>query len=115
MTGIVGLMISYMKGQGIYETFKVKYINKEALHSIIPLGEENSTLVVDSEGEEEVWFEVEDRSSVITAHNQDTWKWIFRTLVPLAATATHSSMLARNVQHCWLSFRRNKEETSKYN
>jgi hypothetical protein len=38
------------------------------------MGEEISTLRVDSkeEEEEEVWVEVEDRSSVITVHNQDT-------------------------------------------
>jgi hypothetical protein len=44
-------------------TFKVKYSKKETLHSITPLGEETSTLKVDSEEEEEeeVWFEVENR------------------------------------------------------
>jgi hypothetical protein len=52
MIGIVGLTISYMKGQGIYTKFKVKYSKKEELRSIIPLGEETSTLVVDSEEEE---------------------------------------------------------------
>jgi hypothetical protein len=87
------------------------------LHSIIPLGEETSTLVVDSEEEEEeeAWVEVKDRSFFITAHKHDTWQGTVRTLVPFASTATHSSMLSRNVQHCWLRFRRNKEETNKYN
>jgi hypothetical protein len=63
MIGIVGLMNSYMKGQGIYTKFKVKYNKKEELRSITPLGEETSTLVVDSKEEEEkeVWVEVEDR------------------------------------------------------
>jgi hypothetical protein len=112
MTGIVGLTISCKKGRGIYTKFKVKYSKKEALRSIIPLGEETSTLGVDSE--EEVWVEVEDRSYVITAHSQDTWQGTVRIFVPLTATATHLSMLSRNVQHCWLSFRRNEEETNKY-
>jgi hypothetical protein len=72
---------------------------KEPLCNIIPLGEETSTLGVDSEEEEEeeVWVEVEDRSSVITMHNQETWQGTARTLVPLPAIATHSSMLLRNV------------------
>jgi hypothetical protein len=117
MTGIVGLMTSYMKGQGIYTKFKAKYNKKEALRSITLQEEETSTLVVDSEEEEEeeVWVEVEDRSFVITAHSQDTWQGTVKTLVPLAAIAIHSSMLSRNVQRCWLSFRRNEEETNKYN
>ena len=53
MKGIVGLTISCMKGQGIYTKLKVKYNKKEALRSITPLGEETSTLVVDSEDEDE--------------------------------------------------------------
>jgi hypothetical protein len=63
MIGIVGLTISCMKGQGIYKIFKVKYSKKETLRSINPLGEETSTLVVDSEEveEEEVWVEVKER------------------------------------------------------
>jgi hypothetical protein len=63
MIGIVGLTNSCMKGQGIYTKFKVKYNKKEALRSTTPLGEETSTLVVDSmeEVKEEVWVEVEDR------------------------------------------------------
>jgi hypothetical protein len=37
MTWIAELMISCMKGQGIYTKFKVKYNKKEALRSIISL------------------------------------------------------------------------------
>jgi hypothetical protein len=63
MTGIVGLTISCMKGQGIYTKFKAKYNKKEALRIITLMGEENSTLVVDfkEEEEEEVSVEVKDR------------------------------------------------------
>jgi hypothetical protein len=63
MIGIVGIMISCMKGQGIYTKFKVKYIKKETLRNITPLGEETSTLRVDceEEEEEELWVEVEER------------------------------------------------------
>ena len=63
MIGIVGLTISSMKGQGISTKFKAKYSKKETLRSIMPLGEETSTLEVDSEEEEEeeVWVEVKDR------------------------------------------------------
>jgi hypothetical protein len=64
LIGIVGLMTSCMKGQGIYTKFKAKYRQKEALCSITLVGEETSTLVVDSkeeEEEEEVWVLVEDR------------------------------------------------------
>jgi hypothetical protein len=53
MIGIVGLMISCMKGRGIYTKFKAKYNKKEALRSVTPLGDETSTLMVDSEEEEE--------------------------------------------------------------
>jgi hypothetical protein len=71
MIGIVGLMTSCMKGQWIYTKFKVKYSKKEALRSIIPQEEETSILTVDSkeEEEEEAWVEVEDKSSVISAHS----------------------------------------------
>jgi hypothetical protein len=83
------------------------------------LEEENSTLVVGSEEEEEeeVWVKDEDRSFVITVHNQDTWQGTVKTLVLLAAIATPSSMLSRNVQHCWLKFRRDEDlnKTRKYN
>jgi hypothetical protein len=92
----------------IYTKFKAKYNKKEELCSITLQEEETSTLVVYSkeEEEEEVWVEVKDRSSVITVHNQDTWQ---------GTVKTHSSMLSRNVHYCWLSFRRNEEETNKYN
>jgi hypothetical protein len=46
----------------------------------------------EEEEEEEVWVEVEDISSAITVHIQDTWQGTVRTLVPLAATVTHSNM-----------------------
>jgi hypothetical protein len=74
MIGIVGLMTSCTKGQETYTKSKAKYNKKETLRSITLLGEETSILVVDSEEEEEeeVWVKVEDRSSVTTAHNQDT-------------------------------------------
>jgi hypothetical protein len=72
----------------------VKYKKKETLRSIILQEEETSTLMVDSEEEEEeeVWVKFEDRSSVITTHNQDTWQGTVRTLVPLVVTATHLNM-----------------------
>jgi hypothetical protein len=53
MIGIVGLMISCMKGKYIYTKFKVKYNTKETLRSTTPLGEETSTLTVDLEDEDE--------------------------------------------------------------
>jgi hypothetical protein len=53
MIGIVGLMISCMKGKYIYTKFKVKYNKKETLRSTTPLGEETSTLTVDLEDEDE--------------------------------------------------------------
>jgi hypothetical protein len=95
MIGIVGLMTSCMKGQETYTRFKAKYNKKETLRSITLQGEETSILAVDSEDEdeEEVWAEAEDRSSVTTAHNQDTWQGTVRTLAPLAAIVTLSSML----------------------
>jgi 3-dehydroquinate synthase class II len=70
MIGIVGLMISCMKGRETYTRFKAKYSKKETLRSTTPLGEEISILVVDLEegDEEEVWVEAKDRSYVITAH-----------------------------------------------
>jgi hypothetical protein len=100
--GIVGLMISCMKGQEMYTKFKVKYNKKETLHNITPLGEETSILAVDSEDEEkeEVWVKTNDKSSVTTVHSHDTSQGNVRTLALLAATATPSSMLLRNVQHC---------------
>jgi hypothetical protein len=74
MISILGLMTSCIKGQGIYTKFNAKYNKKETLCSIILQEEETSTLMVDSEAEdeEEVWVKVEDRSSVTTARNQDT-------------------------------------------
>jgi hypothetical protein len=95
MIEIVGLTISCIKGQETYTRFKVEYNKKETLRSITLLGEETSILAVDSEeeDEEEEWVEAEDRSSVITVHNQDTSQGIVKTLVPLAATATHLNML----------------------
>jgi hypothetical protein len=94
MIGIVGPMTSCMKGQGIYTKFKAKYSKKGTLRSIIPLEEENPTLMVDSkeEDKEEVWVEVEVRSFFIIAHSQFIWQGIFKTLVPLAVTATHLNM-----------------------
>jgi hypothetical protein len=91
MIGIVGPMTSCMKVQGTYTKFKAKYSKKGTLHSIIPQEYETSTLVVDSEeeDEQEVWVEVESRSFFIIAHSQDIFQGIVRTLVPLAATATH--------------------------
>ena len=63
MIGIVGIMISCMKGQETYPKFKVKYSRKETLCSITLQEEGNSTLVVDSkkEEEEEEWVEAEER------------------------------------------------------
>jgi hypothetical protein len=48
---------------------------------------------LEEEDKEEVWVEDEDRSSLITACNQDTWKGTVITLVLLAATTAHSNML----------------------
>ena len=61
MIGIVGPMTSCMKGQEMYKISKAKYNKKETLRSITPLGEENSILTVDSEDEDKVWVEAEDR------------------------------------------------------
>jgi hypothetical protein len=111
MIGIVGRMISCMKGQETYTRFKVKYNKKETLRSTTPLGEETSILAMDSkeEEEEEEWVEVEKKSFVITAHNQDTWKGTVKNLALLLATATRSNTLSRNVQHCWINFKRNDD------
>ena len=91
----------------------------KTLCSITPLGEETSILAVDSEDkeEEEVWFEAEERSSIITAHSQDISQGTVITLALLATIATPSSMLSRNVQHYWLNFRRDEDlnRTHKYN
>jgi hypothetical protein len=74
--------------------YKDKYIRKEILRNITLQQKETSILVVDSEeeDEQEAWVKVEVRSFFITVHTQDTWKWIVRTLVPLADTATHLNM-----------------------
>jgi hypothetical protein len=89
----------------------VKYSKNETLRSITPLGEETSILAVDSEDEdeEEVWVEAKDRSSVVTVHNQDTSQGTIRTLALLAAIATPSSMLSRNVQHCCPRLRKDED------
>jgi hypothetical protein len=75
---------------------------REILHNLTLQEEETSTLVVDSEeeDEEEAWVKVKVRSFVITAHSQVTWKGTVRTLVPLAATATHLNMLLKSVLRC---------------
>jgi hypothetical protein len=72
--GIVGLMNSCMKGQDTYTKFKSKYNKKETLRNITLREGETSILAMNSEDEdeEEVWVEVEDRSSVTAAHNHDT-------------------------------------------
>jgi hypothetical protein len=74
MIEILGIMTSCTKFQQTYTKFKAKYNNKETLRSITPLGEKISILAVDleDEEEEEVWVKAKDRSSVTTAHNQDT-------------------------------------------
>jgi hypothetical protein len=54
----------------------------------------------EEEEEEEVWVEVEVKSFVITVHNHEIWKGTVRTLVPLAATATHLNMLL-NIVLCY--------------
>ena len=74
MIEIVGIMISCMKGQETYIRSKVKYNKKEMLRSITPLGEETSILAVDweEEDDQEEWVEAKEKSSIITAHNQDT-------------------------------------------
>jgi hypothetical protein len=93
MIGIVGLMISCMKGQEIYTKFKEKYNKKETLHSRTPLGEETSTLTMDSEEEDEEWVKAEDMSSITIVHKQDTSQGTVRTLALLASTATRLNML----------------------
>jgi hypothetical protein len=95
MIWIVGIMISCMKYRETYIRFKAKYSKKETLCNITLLGEENSILAVDSkeEDEDEEWVEAEDRSSIITTHNQDTLQGIVRTLVLLTATVAHLTML----------------------
>jgi hypothetical protein len=102
MRNIVGLMTFFMKYQETHIEFKVKYIKKEILSSLTPQEEETSTLAVDSEeeDEDEVWVEVEVRSFVIIVDNHDIWQGTVRTLVPLAATATHLNILLNIVLCC---------------
>jgi hypothetical protein len=94
MRRIVELMTSYMKDQGISTKFKAKYSKKGTLHNIIHLEVETSTLMVDSEeeDEEEAWVEVEVRSFVIIAHIEVIWQGTVRTLVPLEVTTIHLNM-----------------------
>jgi hypothetical protein len=47
----------------------------------------------EDEDEDEEWVEVEDRSSVTTAHNQETWQGIVRILTLHAVIAARSTML----------------------
>jgi hypothetical protein len=102
MRNTIGLMTSCMKDQEIHIGFKEKYNKKEILFILIPWVEETSTLTDDSEEEDEVevWVEFEVISFVITMHNQDIWKGNVKTLVPLAATATHLNMLLNIVLCC---------------
>jgi hypothetical protein len=83
-----------MKVQEIHIGFKERCSRKQMLCSLTLQEEETSNLMGDSEeeDEEEAWVEVEVRSSAITVHNQVTWKGTVRTLVVLAATATHLNM-----------------------
>jgi hypothetical protein len=90
----VGIMISCMKGQGIHIEFKEKCSHKGKLCSLILQEEETSTLVVDLEEEDEVevWVEFEVKLFSITAHTQDIWQGIVKTLVLLETTVIHSTM-----------------------
>jgi hypothetical protein len=117
MRRIVGLTISCMKDQWIHKGLKEKHNKKEIMHSSTPQEEETSTLLVDSEEEDEVevWVEVQVIFFVINLHNQDIWKGIVRTLVQLATTVTCLIMSSKIVQYCWINSRRNEEETNKYN
>ena len=83
MIGILGPMTLCKKDQGTYTRSKVKHNKKETLCST----------TLKEEDEEDELVEAKDRSSIITAHNQDTLQWIVKTLVPLAATATRLTML----------------------
>jgi len=89
MIEIVGLTISCVKGQETSTRPKVKYNKKETLCSTTLQEEATSILAVYSEEQDKE----EDRSYVITAHNQDTLQGIVKTLMPLAATAAHLTML----------------------
>jgi hypothetical protein len=63
MIEIVEVIISCMKGRETYTKFKVKYNNRETLHSTTLWGEEISLLVVaiEDEDEEDVWAKAEDK------------------------------------------------------
>jgi hypothetical protein len=62
-------MNSSMKGQGMHIEFKENYSQKKTMCSSIPQEEETSTLVVDSDQEDEVevWVKVEVRLVSITS------------------------------------------------
>jgi hypothetical protein len=94
-------MTSYMKDQETHIKFKEKYNRKEIMLNLSLQEEVTSTLMADSEeeDEEEAWVKVEVRSFVIISQNHDIWQGTVRTLVPLAATATHSNMLL-NISLC---------------
>jgi hypothetical protein len=94
MRRTVGLMTSCMKGQETLIGFKERCNRREILRNSIPQEEETSTHVVDSEeeDEEEAWVKVKVRLFVINAPSQVIWQGTIRTLVLLAATATHLNM-----------------------
>jgi hypothetical protein len=117
MRRIVGLMTSCMKDQGIHIRFKEKHNKREIMCSSSPQVEENSTLVVDSkeEDEKEAWVEVEVRLFVITAHIQNTWQGILRTLVPLVTIGICLIMSLNIFQCCYTNSRRDEDETNKSN
>ena len=75
---------------------------REILRSLIPQEEENSTLMVGSEqeDEEEAWVEVKVRLFSIIVPSQVTWEWIFKTLVLLVATVIHLTMSLKTFQYC---------------
>jgi hypothetical protein len=91
-----------MKDQGIHIEFKENYSRKEIPCSSTPQVEETSTLMVDSEeeDEEEAWVEVEVRLFAITAPSQVIWQGTVRTLVLLATNVTHLIMSLKNAQSC---------------
>jgi hypothetical protein len=63
----------------------VKYNMREMLHSLILQEEETSTLMVDSEeqDEEEAWVEVKVKSFFITTYKQAIWQGTTIILLPL--------------------------------
>jgi len=102
MIGIVGITISCMKDEGIHIEFKENLSKKEIMRSSTPREEETSTLVVDSEeqDEEEVWVEVAVRSFSITSHSLDIWKGIVITLILLSTTIINLIMSSKSIQCC---------------